>query len=127
VAEESALSVLYNHPELYKGSGLTADHFVTDFNRRIFERLVQIIELGAQPEFSKFSGDFAPDEMGEIVMMFNRRVGGDVAAKELRDSVSVMAQEKSKTALQNPSEMTDDEWAENIKRMGKLKNGEQKL
>ena len=127
VAEESALSVLYNHPELYKGSGLTADHFVTDFNRRIFERLVQIVESGAQPEFSKFSGDFAPDEMGEIVMMFNRRVGGDVAAKELRDSVSVMVDEKSKTALPNPSEMTDDEWAENIKRMGKLKNGEQKL
>ena len=60
-------------------------------------------------------------------MMFNRRVGGDIAAKELRDSVSVLAEEKSKTALPNPSEMTDEEWAENIKRMGKLKNGEQKL
>ncbi len=126
IAEETVLSVLYNHPELYKGTGLTADDFVTDFNRRVFVRMVEIIESGVQPEFSRFSGNFAPDEMGEMVMMFNRRVGGDVAAKELRDSITVMQDEKSKTALQNPSEMTDDEWAANIKRMGKLKNGEQK-
>ena len=127
IAEETVLSVLYNHPELYRGAGVKADDFITAFNRRVFERLEQIIQSGAQPDFSRFSGDFAPDEMGEIVMMFNRRVGGDVAAQELRDSVSVMQDERSKTALQNPSDMTDDEWAENIKRMGKLKNGERKL
>jgi len=127
IAEETVLRVLYNHPELYRGAGVKADDFITAFNRRVFERLEQIIQSGAQPDFSRFSGDFAPDEMGEIVMMFNRRVGGDVAAQELRDSVSVMQDERSKTALQNPSDMTDDEWAENIKRMGKLKNGERKL
>ena len=63
--------------------------------------------------------------MGEIVMMFNRRAGGDVAEKQLKDSIAVMRDEKAKTVLQDPSSMSDDEWAENIKRMGKPKNGEQ--
>lgn len=127
VAEETVLSVLYNHPELYRGAGVKAEDFVTEFNRRVFVRLVQIIESGMQPEFGLFSGDFAPDEMGEIVMMFNRRAGGDIAEKQLKDSVAVMQDERAKTTLQDPSEMTDAEWAEKIKRMGKPKNGEQKI
>ncbi len=124
VAEETALSVIYNHPEFFRECGLKSEDFVTDFNRRIFERLVAVIQSGAQPDFGLFSADFAPDEMGEIVMMFNRRAGGDVAEKQLKDSIAVMRDEKAKTVLQDPSSMSDDEWAENIKRMGKPKNGE---
>ncbi len=123
-AEESILSVLFMYPDLYTGCGLKSEDFVTAFNRRVFDRLLEIIEAGGQPDIGRFSGDFAADEMGELVVMFNHRPSGDVASKELADSVSVLREEKSKAELSDPSKMTDDEWAKNIKRMVKSKNGE---
>ena len=78
-----------------------------------------------QPDIGQFSGDFAPEEMGELVVMFNRRPSGDTAEKELADSVGVLRDEKAKISAADPSSMTDDVWADNIKRLGNLKNGVQ--
>ncbi len=122
-AEESILSILFMYPALYKGCGIKNEDFVSDFNRRIFIRLCELLNAGLQPDIAQFSGSFSPDEMGEIVVIFNNRLSGDVAAKELADSINVLRDEKSRLSTADPSKMTDDEWAESIKKLGKSKNG----
>ncbi len=122
-AEESILSILFMYPALYVGSGIKSDDFVSDFNRRVFDRLKEILDVGSHPDIGQFSGVFSPDEMGELVVMFNRRTAGDVAERELADSISVLRDEKSKVLSADPSSMTDDEWAASIKKLGNSKNG----
>lgn len=124
-AEESILGALFMYPALYTACGIRSEDFVTDFNRRIFDRLREILDAGMQPDIGQFSGAFSPDEMGELVVIFNRRVSGDVAERELADSISVLRDEKSKVLTADPSSMTDDEWADSIKRLGNSKNGVQ--
>lgn len=124
-AEESILSVLFMYPALLVQCGVKSDDFVSKFNRRVFDRLSEVISAGMQPDIGQFSGDFAPEEMGELVVMFNRRSLGDTAEKELADSVGVLRDEKAKISAADPSSMTDDVWADNIKRLGNLKNGVQ--
>ncbi len=123
-AEESILSTLFIYPSLFTGSNISEDAFVTDFNRRIFRRLSEILNSGMQPDIGQFSGVFSPDEMGDVVMIFNKRPSGDTAAKELADSIYVLNSEKSKVTTVEPSSMTDVEWAESIKKLGKSKNGD---
>ncbi len=123
-AEETILSILFMYPSFYVGSGIKEENFVTDFNRRIFVRIREIIDSGMHPDISYFSGAFSADEMGEIVVIFNRRPPGDIAEKELADSVTVLLDEKTKILSADPSSMSDDEWAESIKKLSKSKNGE---
>ncbi len=122
-AEESILNVLFVYPSLFVGSGLKADDFLSEFNRRVFIRLNEILESGVQPDIGQFSGVFSPDEMGELVVIFNRQPSGDVAKRELVDSINVLRDEKIKVLSADPSSMSDDEWAASIKKLGNTKNG----
>lgn len=123
-AEESILSILFMYPSLYVGCGVKTEDFVSDFNRRVFVRLCEVLDSGMQPDIGQFSSTFSPDEMGELVMMFNRKTSGDIAEKELGDSVAVLRSEKAKVLTADASTMSDDDWAESIKKLGKSKMGD---
>lgn len=122
-AEETIISILFTHPEMYRRAELSSDMFVTQFNRRVYERMQDILVNGYVPDVSLFSGVFSPEEMGNIVSMINNRIPGDAAQKELADCIRVLSEEKAKATAADPSEMNDDEWADNIKKIGDSKKG----
>ena len=128
VAEETILNILMMHPALFDQESVrvTADDFVTDFNRRVFDRLAACIAQGMTPDISLFSGSFTAEEMGRIVAILNRSVGGDVAKEELADCLTRLRREKARKAAADPSGMDEADWAEKIKEISQTKRGDQK-
>ncbi len=125
VAEERVIRILMYHPALFDGCDVSADDFVTDFNRRVFERLEEMLTGGITPDISLFGGDFTPDEMGRIVEMTNAPVSGDVAQAELYDCIKTLRAEKSKLSAAETTGLTDADWAKKLQEIGKTKRGEQ--
>ena len=127
VAEESILNILMLHPALLDKEDLrvTEDDFVTDFNRRVFVRLEECIRQDMTPDVSLFSSCFTAEEMGRIVAILNKSVGGDVAKEELADCIRRLRREKAKQGS-NPSQLDESDWAEKMKELSQTKRGDQK-
>lgn len=128
VAEENILNILMMHPSLYDQEGLrvSADDFVTDFNHRVFERLAECIGKGMTPDVALFSGVFTAEEMGRVVAILNKSVGGDVAKEELRDCIQRLRREKNRQTSTDASRMDESDWAQKIKEISQTKRGDQK-
>lgn len=80
-AEEAVLGLMFLFPEYTEQvrSGkteLTEDDFVTEFNRRVFQRL---IERGSEGGFGAFADEFSPEEISRMSSML-------VARQELTDN-----------------------------------------
>ncbi len=118
-AEESVISVLIKHPDLYENTvdKLTEDDFITDFNRRLYSKLVSIISTGHAFDLVLLSGEFTPDEIGHVTKMLTLGIGNTNPEKELNDSIKVILQEKSAREKQAVGDLPDDEWAAAMKQM----------
>lgn len=66
-AERGIICFLYHNPDkLGNIMGRLTGEFVTEFNKRVFNFLLGMIESGTPPDISLFNEEFAPAEMGRI-------------------------------------------------------------
>ena len=104
-AEEAVLGLMFLFPEYTEQvrSGkteLTEDDFVTEFNRRVFQRL---IERGSEGGFGAFADEFSPEEISRMSSML-------VARQELTDNSERVFEESVKSlknAVADSREKTD--------------------
>lgn len=104
-AEETVLGLMLLFPEYTEQvrSGkteLTEDDFVTEFNRRVFQRLV---ERGSEGGFGAFADEFSPEEISRMSSML-------VARQELTDNSERVFEESVKSlknAVAESREKTD--------------------
>ena len=104
-AEETVLGLMFLFPEYTEQvrSGkteLTEDDFVTEFNRRVFQRL---IERGSEGGFGAFADEFSPEEISRMSSML-------VARQELTDNSERVFEESIKSlknAVADSREKTD--------------------
>lgn len=104
-AEETVLGLMLLFPEYTEQvrSGkteLTEDDFVTEFNRRVFQRL---IERGSEGGFGAFADEFSPEEISRMSSML-------VARQELTDNSERVFEESVKSlknAVAESREKTD--------------------
>ncbi len=104
-AEETVLGLMFLFPEYTEQvrSGkteLTEDDFVTEFNRRVFQRL---IERGSEGGFGAFADEFSPEEISRMSSML-------VARQELTDNSERVFEESVKSlknAVADSREKTD--------------------
>ena len=104
-AEETVLGLMLLFPEYTEQvrSGkteLTEDDFVTEFNRRVFQRL---IERGSEGGFGAFADEFSPEEISRMSSML-------VARQELTDNSERVFEESVKSlknAVADSREKTD--------------------
>ncbi|MBP3320880.1 MAG: DNA primase [Clostridia bacterium] len=72
-AEEAILGILLLREDVteraLKEGVLCKEHFVTDFNRRVFMKIAELAEEGMPPETGLLGAYFTPEEMGRIVEM----------------------------------------------------------
>lgn len=112
-AERGIICFLYHNPDrLDKLLGKLHGDFVTEFNKRIFQFLVDLIKSGEMPEISRFNEVFSPTEMGRIIEII-----GDTAFANDADAVVdfIKAINDYYAEKENPAEMTDDQllqWAQ---------------
>ena len=105
-AEETILGLLLLHPEsvaqIKRGEiDLKPEDFVTEFNRRVFTRILELAgEEGNAFDFGLLGEFFSPDEMSRITEMFTSRdkmtFNGE---KVLADCIAVLKSEKNKETM----------------------------
>ena len=117
------------HPALLDRGDLavTEDDFVTSFNRRVFVRLREVIAEGMTPDISLFSSRFSPEEMGRIVEILNKSVGGDVACREMQNCINRLREEKTRKAALESVGSDSEDWATKIQEIRQTKRGDKKV
>ena len=113
-AEEAVISVLKRHPDTleYIKSRLDPSDFLTDFNRKLFERMVSITETGRAFDLVLLGDDFSPDEIGYVTKMLLVGAADTNYEKVLNDSIDVILTERKAADTPNIAELDDNAWAD---------------
>ena len=121
-AEEKIISILMYSPDLLPTveEKITPKNFITEFNRRVYERLLEVIHGEQIFNVSLLSSDFTPAECGRVAEYQNSIVKATNAKQELRDCINVLLQENINQSTAE-KDISIDEWAENIKRIANNK------
>ena len=73
-AEQGIIYFLLAHPDRCDAvcAKITAEQFVTSFNRRLFESVSQKIKNSQDISVGSFNSEFSPDEVGRIVSIIDK-------------------------------------------------------
>ena len=116
-AEETIIASFMRNPDFYKKlkDKLTPEDFVTAFNRRLYECLIQTFESGVDAELSQFAGHFSPEEMDSVTRIFISSNSLSNTLKECEDCISVL-KEKAGPKITDASGMSDEEFLKLFKK-----------
>lgn len=113
-AEETLLASLMRNPDFFRKveEKIMPADFVTDFNRKIYEKLYWRLKQGYEVDLTVLSADFTPEEMDEVSRIYRKGLTIGNTPKECRDCVEVIKEEKrkSKASAVKPSELSDEEY-----------------
>lgn len=100
-AEEMLIAILMANPEHINtvNDKITAEDFVTDFNRRIFKAVTSRISEGKSPDISFLHGDLTDEEISAVakIQTISYRLSNSV--EECADCINVILNEKNKKSL----------------------------
>ncbi len=122
-AEEAVISVLIRHPDMLETvkSRIDISDFLTDFNRKLFERVLTVTETGHAFDLMLLGADFTPDEIGYVTKLLTVGVADENAEKVLDDSINVILAERKKADNPDVSALEDTAWAEAMADLAKRK------
>lgn len=97
VAEQNLLAFLINNPDRLSviESNITADDFVTDFNRKLFSYFLQRIKEHKEP-LTAISADFTSDEVSSIIAIGNKNSQIASTDTALMEYINTIKEEKLK-------------------------------
>ena len=113
----SIISSFMRNPDFYKKlkDRLSADDFVTAFNRRLYQCLVEKLEAGVDAELSQFAQHFSPEEMDSVTRIFISSSSLNNTIKECEDCINVL-KEKAAPKITDTSSMSDEEYLKLFKK-----------
>ena len=113
-AEETVLSVLLQHPDLFETAfeRLKPEDMVSAFNKRVYTEFVEILNDKKSIDISLLGDKFTPTELGFIVSLQNVVLNPE---NMLNDCINVILAEGKIKAMGNTKDATVDEWQKNIK------------
>ncbi len=121
-AEEAFISALISAPENREAAEnmLLPEDFLTDFNRKFYEKVLEAIGKYGVFDLGMISDEFSPEEMGRI-SMFTLTARGRKAAdiKEMEQCAKVIKQEKAAASASDVKEMSNDDF---MKMLGDIGN-----
>lgn len=109
-AERGIICFLYHNPDMLGKikQKLTAP-FVTEFHKRVYAFLVNLLESGNIPDISRFNEEFNPAEMGRITEIISDEISAN-DKDALLDYIAVL--NNYGICREDPAAMTDDELRE---------------
>ena len=112
-AEETVISILWQHPDFYGEikETLTPDKMITSLNRRIYEIMCEALAESRALDISLFAQKLLPAEVGHLVILQNADKGGNVPKTVLKDCVKVILEEKERLNTQSSAEVSVEDWA----------------
>lgn len=110
-AEETIIASLMRNPDFYNKlkEKLSPEDFVTAFNRRVIECLIDKLEAGVEPELIQFSQCFSPEEMDSVTRIFLSANSLSNTLKECEDCIGVL-KEKAAPKITDTSSMSDEDY-----------------
>lgn len=108
-AEETILAYLMRFPEDYEmiWNILSPDDFVTEFHRRVYETICQLMRDYSQFSISLLTGKFDMQEMGRISCINARSHDFPVNRDALEECIAVLQKARNKTTVSK--DMSDDD------------------
>ncbi len=122
-AEETFLSVLLQHPDLFEVAyeRLKPDDMVSALNKRIYAEFAEILIDNKTIDISFLGDKFSPSELGYIVSLQN---GMENAEDILFDCINVILNESKIRTLGNSDDSSVEDWQKKIKDIINIKKGE---
>lgn len=119
VSEEGIINFLYYSPDALDDvtSRISAEEFVTDFNRRVFDFIVRHLQSGEDHSMSAMNTEFTPDEVGKIAGILEKQM---VPAEVLYDYINNLKVYNSK--LEQGAEPVEETIAQKLERLRREKN-----
>lgn len=124
-AEEFIIAYLINNPDMcqYILSKITADNFVTEFNRGVFRLIVNRIQSGNDISLTAFSQEFSQEELGYITAYVSTILPETLHKSALDQCLQVLYTEHQRQSVKNPNQMSDDDMLDYFREMGSQKKG----
>ena len=125
-AEEGLLGLLLLNPD-YIGriaGGLPPEMFATDFNRGLYQRLIQRYESGQPVDLAFLSADYDGDGMGYISRMIRDARERVNSLEEAGRYARVIEEEFRLQSLNDPRGMSDEKISEVLEALRKAKGGQ---
>ena len=113
-AEEMLIAILMSNPEHLKlvDDKLSADDFVTDFNKRIFKAVASRLREGKSAEISFLYGELTDEEISAVAKIQTISYTLNNSVEECADCIKVILDEKNKKSLKdvNVENISDEDF-----------------
>lgn len=117
IAEETLIASFMRNPDFYNKlkDKVSAEIFVTSFNRRVFECLAEGLDGGFEPSLSLFSASFTPSEMDSIARISLKKETLGNTLSECEDCIRVIKECSESTAV-DAAAVSDEEFLKLFKK-----------
>ena len=117
IAEETLIASFMRNPDFYNKlkDKVSAEIFVTSFNRRVFECLAEGLDGGVEPSLSLFSASFTPSEMDSIARISLKKETLGNTLSECEDCIRVLKECSESTAV-DAAAVSDEEFLKLFKK-----------
>lgn len=115
-AEETLIAVLLQHPDFYNiaKEELPPDKMLTSLNKRIYEIIIDTLDLSHALDISVFAQKLLPSEVGYLVSLQNSDKAGNNAKTVLKDCIKVILEENILQNLPQTQEQSVEDWASKL-------------
>ena len=122
-AEEGLLSAVMKNPDFMQdlSQTITAEDFVTDFNRNLYEVISVRLKEGKSVELMALSSVFDSDQMGRISSILAAYHDINHTREEVADYVATIKEEKQKLSTQDIKQMDSEQLKRYIEGLKKRK------
>lgn len=124
-AEEYIIAFMINNPDMgqYINSKITADDFVTSFNREVYKIVSSRLLSGKDISLTSLSQSFDEEEISYITAYVSTVLPETLHKQALDQCMNVLKEERRKDIAKSPDEMSDDDMLDYFKKMGSIKGG----
>lgn len=122
-AEEAIIAILINNPDLADTimSRISADSFVTSFNKRVFSVLLERVKEMRSVSPMDISEAFTADEMSSITSILSSRPRENNPKRAIREYIDILLEEKEKISPEKAASASDEEMLEYFKKLRERK------
>lgn len=112
-AERGIIGYLNMHPDdrEYVCSRLSPEDFVTDFNRKVYEKVTQYQENMQDFNILSLQSEFSADEMGKITAILEEISQIDMNREAADDYIGILKRHRQEAEAAVPGAMSDEDFA----------------
>lgn len=118
-AEETIISILLQHPDLFNTATISENDFVSELNRKIFTHIKESLSENLEVSIGSFTGVLSDRELGYVSKLMNAGFSGKEPKENYRACVSVLKKEKEVSGIRE----NNNDWVSQMQKIAENKKG----